>query len=144
MNDMWLQETIGVLPAVLWMFFGIGIPYGLALLPRRDWQYRVRVVVVGMLAGSALLTAWMFILGTIGSLRGEAWLRLDSVFIGSVVITLIGCVLVFYRSRQSYTLDTENQPFALDEKVLIFVIIIALLMRWIVTKIRTFSSKAKG
>lgn len=142
MNDMWLQETLRVLPAVLWMFFGMGIPYGLALLPRRDWQYWVRVVAVGMLAGSTLLTAWMFILGTIGSLRGEAWLRLDSVLIGSVVIALIGCGLAFWRSRQAYT-ETENinpQPFALDEKALIFVVIVALLVRWVVTSFWTFTA----
>jgi hypothetical protein len=33
----WIADTLAATPAFLWIFFGLGIPWALVLLPRADW-----------------------------------------------------------------------------------------------------------
>ena len=54
-------------PALAWVFFGLGLPWSLAILPRKDWRDRVLVIILALALGPLLLTIWMFILGTAGS-----------------------------------------------------------------------------
>ena len=62
----WLIETLRAYPALLWMFLGVGRPWALVALPRRDWRDRALVACLALAFGPALLTAWMFVLGTLG------------------------------------------------------------------------------
>ena len=40
----WLLPTFLLLPALLWMFWGVGIPWALALLPSADWSRQIEVL----------------------------------------------------------------------------------------------------
>ncbi|MEL7435134.1 MAG: hypothetical protein AAFN11_14400, partial [Chloroflexota bacterium] len=66
MSLYWLDQTMAVMPLVLWVYFGVGIPYALVCLPRSEWHKRVSVVALAFALGPALLTMWMLILGVIG------------------------------------------------------------------------------
>lgn len=148
----WIQETLAGTPAFLWVFIGLGLPWALALLPRRDWRRYVQTSAVALAVGPALLTAWMFVLGTIGGVQGTPLLRFDLIFGGTVILALIGVGVVWWKGRlarrEGYnpTVDarraglrpapTENvrEPSspAFDERLLIVLIAAALLVRWLV------------
>ncbi len=64
----WFLPTLILFPFAAWMFWGVGIPWALALLPRDWWRARIIVIAVGMALGPLLFTAWMFVLGTFASI----------------------------------------------------------------------------
>jgi hypothetical protein len=132
----WISETLAGVPAFLWTFVGLGLPWSLALLPRSDWRRFVQVATVALVVGPALLTVWMFILGTIGASQESPLLRFDLVFGGTIALALIGAFIVWYRARtpQSphlHNLELEDK-FAFDELLLTVLIGAALIMRWLV------------
>ena len=43
MSLYWLQQTLAVLPLVLWVYIALGIPWALLILPRSDWSQKVTV-----------------------------------------------------------------------------------------------------
>src|SRR5690606_17965432 len=127
MNSMslyWLHQTLAVLPLVLWVYLGMGLPYALFVLPRLDWARKIDVLALSFAFGSALLTAWMFILGTIGGNQEIALLRFDYVLAGTIVITLFGAVLVWRKARKTEASKQETSPLAFDEKLLIVLIVV--------------------
>jgi len=73
----WINSTLAATPALLWMFLGLGLPWALLLLPRRDWRDPGVVGTLTLAFGPALLTAWMFILGTIGGAQNSALITRD-------------------------------------------------------------------
>jgi hypothetical protein len=138
----WFSETLAALPAFLWIFFGLGIPWSLVILPRRDWRLRTQVIAVSMVAGSVLLSIWMFILGTIGAATGQALLRFDLVITGTVIIAGVGIVWAWRKRRPSPEISTvSNRPsLRYDELLLIGLITAALCVRWIVIAYWTFTA----
>jgi 4-amino-4-deoxy-L-arabinose transferase-like glycosyltransferase len=132
MLSYWLNSTLGATPAVAWVFVGLGIPWALALLPRSDWRDRALVVGLGFAVGPMLLTAWMFILGTIGAGQEQALLRFDVIFAGTLVMAIIGMGLAWRKRRISEVLP-DRQPLASDERLLIVLIIAASVVQWFST-----------
>ncbi|MCA0455914.1 MAG: hypothetical protein LCI00_18200 [Chloroflexi bacterium] len=126
----WITSTLAATPALIWMFIGVGLPWALVALPRRDWRDRVMAACLALAFGPALVTAWMFILG---SIQNANLLRLDTVLIGTVVIAVVGWVLVWRRRSEpsNYPAHQENQQLGFDERLLIVLVIAALVVRWI-------------
>jgi hypothetical protein len=121
----WLNETLAALPAFLLVFLGMGIPWALALIPRADWSDRLQVMAVALLTAPALLTAWLFILGTLGALE---W---DAAVSGIVVLIAIGCALA-WRKRRGAATGTRSSWLA-DEVLIVALIIAALIVRaWVI------------
>src|SRR6185436_5393144 len=80
--------------------------------------------------GPALLTAWMFILGSFG----QPLLTLANILIGTAILAAIGWVLTWQKRLPSAELvGTRYISSALhvDEKLLLALIGIALVIRWI-------------
>ncbi len=126
----WIYSTLAAAPAVLWAFFGLGIPWALAVLPRKDWRDRVLVIALAFAFGPALLTAWMFILGSIG----ENSLRLGNTLGGTAAIALVGFGLAWRKRRFQSNSEVEiSQPLAIDEKLLIVLIAAAAIVQWFST-----------
>jgi hypothetical protein len=92
----------------------------------------VQVVAVAFAAGPAMLTAWMFILGTLGAARLERMLTNDSVMLGTVALALIGLALCWRKLRIPLP-KIERRPALLsDERLLLVLIVAALVVRWFV------------
>lgn len=130
----WITSTLAATPALLWMFVGVGLPWALVALPRRDWRDRIMVACLALAFGPALLTAWMFVLGSVQSAN---LLRLDTVLIGTAVIAVIGWALVWRRrTPPPNPLPVNNegerkQFLGFDERLLILLVAAALVIRWI-------------
>jgi hypothetical protein len=122
----WLTATLAATPAFAWVFLGLGLPWALVLLPRSDWRDRPLVACVGFVFGPGLLTAWMFVLSQIGA----GLLRFDLVFAGTVVLALLGGALA-WRKRAPVGPPTPRHPLAFDEKLLLVLIGVALVVRWL-------------
>jgi hypothetical protein len=151
----WLTQSLAALPLALWVYFGLGIPYALLVLPRQDWQNRAMVLCVAFAFGPALLTAWMFIPGTIGSIIGTRLLRFDLLFAGTVVIALVGIFLAWDKARHTHIylggqisgrhsdapLQTKSREDALafDERILVGLILAAMILNWFVVAYWTFT-----
>ncbi|MDQ7033689.1 MAG: glycosyltransferase family 39 protein, partial [Anaerolineae bacterium] len=127
----WLTQSLAALPLALWVYLGLGIPYALLILPRQDWQSRAMVLCVGFALGPALLTAWMFILGTIGGATETALLRFDLIFVGTVLIAVVGIGFAWRKARSTTSQKLPATPLALDEWVLLGLILAAVIIRWL-------------
>jgi hypothetical protein len=88
----WFLPTIILFPFAAWMFWGVGIPWALALLPCEMWRARVTVLAVGMALGPLVFTAWMFVLGTFGRIT------LAGALAGSGVLAGVGAIIAWRRS----------------------------------------------
>ena len=97
----WMTSTLAATPALLWMFVGVGLPWALVALPRRDWRDRVMVACLALAFGPALLTAWMFVLG---SVQGANLIRLDWVLVGTGLVAIGGWSLV-WKKRDARQID---------------------------------------
>ncbi|PJF21458.1 MAG: hypothetical protein CUN56_11005 [Phototrophicales bacterium] len=148
----WLIETLNALPAVLLMI-GVGLPWALVVLPRQDWADRVMVACLTLGFGPALVTLWMFILGTIGQdatpnagdspnpmqtravalVGGENLLRPELILMGIIPIMLLGGALAWHKWRTTTPQSKHSQPLAPDEKVLIALIVVATIIRGLIT-----------
>ena len=139
----WISETLAGTPAFLWIWLGLGLSWALALLPRNDWHHRVQVAVVALVAGTTLLTLWMFLLGTLGDAENPL-LRFDWVFVGTVALALIGIVLAWRKWRSARDAaryaPATNLPLHFDERLLIILIAAALIVRWFVTAYWPFTA----
>lgn len=136
----WIQQSLAVLPLALWVYLGLGLPWALALLPRRDWNQRILVVSLGFICGSGLLTALMFILGVIGGARAEATLHFSWILAGTVVLALLGGGLAWRKARTTAPAKTPPQPLAFDERILLGVVLLALSVRWVVVMYWPFTA----
>ncbi|MEW6253932.1 MAG: hypothetical protein AB1716_25075, partial [Planctomycetota bacterium] len=97
----WFQPTVALLPYAAWVFFGVGIPWALAVLPRAHWDERVTVLAVGMALGPLLHTVWLFVLGTFGALT------LAPSLAGSGALAALGAALAARRGRRA---EVERSP----------------------------------
>lgn len=143
------------------MIFGLGVPWTLVILPRRDWRDRAMVACCALAFGPAILTAWMFILGTLGMnddpnagatlnpmqtninahVGGQALMSPANILLGTLILALIGAALSWRKWRVTVN-DTprEKSPLFTDEKLLIALIVIATLARWVLTSYLRFGS----
>jgi 4-amino-4-deoxy-L-arabinose transferase-like glycosyltransferase len=140
MSLYWLEQTLVALPLALWIYFGTGMPFALLLLPRSDWKQRPLLIALSFALGSALLTSWMLILGWIGGAQEQPLLRFDLVFGGTVLPAIIGAALVWQKLRTTRAESVQHEPLAFDEKLLIALIILALILRWFVTAYWPFTA----
>ena len=81
----WLEEALTGIPATLWMFFGVGLPWALAALSTKQWGSRTLVLAVALALGPAWVTAWMLILGVAGAQLGVATLTVEWILAGSAL-----------------------------------------------------------
>lgn len=135
----WINATLTPLPALIWIFFALGLPYALALLPRGDWRDRVLVCALALALGPALLTAWMLVLGTLAAAQGVPLLRFDFILGGTFILALGGAALA-YRQRAFPAEHRVSLPLDTDEKLMIFLIGVALILRWLTTAYWPFTA----
>ncbi len=127
----WISSTLAATPALAWVFFGLGLPWSLALLPRKDWRDRAMMMALALALGPMLLTAWMFILGTFGSAE-KSLLRFDLILAGTAIMAAIGAALAGRkRRRESPAPSNPLSALAFDEILLLVLIGIALIVRWL-------------
>jgi 4-amino-4-deoxy-L-arabinose transferase-like glycosyltransferase len=99
----WLTSTLAALPALLWVMIGVGLPWALVALPRRDWSDRALVLMLALAFGPTLLTAWMFVLGTLSAnVNGPPLLRLDLTLAGTLVMAVVGVTLVWWKGKSPH------------------------------------------
>jgi 4-amino-4-deoxy-L-arabinose transferase-like glycosyltransferase len=127
----WLISTLIPLPAFLWVILGVGLPWALVALPRRDWAGRVTVMLLAFAFGPLLLTAWMGLLGILGAVIETPLLRLDLILAGTVGLALIGAALAWRKRRPAAAEPPPALPLQFDEKLLIGLIAAALLLRFV-------------
>lgn len=139
----WLEQSIAALPAALWMFIGVGLPWALAVLPRRDWHNRALTACVTLMLGPALVTAWMFIPGSLAAAQdgGTSPYNFGVIVMGTIIIAVIGTIIAWRKWRHSETDALKiSHPLAVDEKLIIGLIIIALILRCLTTAYWPFTS----
>lgn len=124
----WIVSTLAPTSALLWMFLGLGLPWALAVLPRRDWHERAIVTCLALAFGPGLLTAWMFILG---SLPGASLLRIEWVILGTAALAAVGWLLVWKKKAHPFTTPSTGQPPVPFERLLIALVALALVIRWL-------------
>jgi hypothetical protein len=129
----WIADTLTGTPAALWIMVGVGLPWALALLPRRDWRFRIEAITLGVFVGTAWLTVWMFVLGTLGAARQQALLTRDLVLLGTALLAAVGVAIVWLRARRRpHPGPAARSPLEWDERLLLVLIGVALLVRWLV------------
>ncbi len=137
----WIIDSITGIPAFLWMYFGVGVPLALALLPRREWRHKAQVLALAIALGSGASTAWMFVLAAIGAETRQALLRTDLILAGMGLIALLSAVIAWRKRHLSAGISSQGSfPFAWDEKLIIVLIITALIVRWVVTAYWPFTA----
>ncbi|MDE2858752.1 MAG: glycosyltransferase family 39 protein [Chloroflexota bacterium] len=136
----WLNEALaGILPT-LWMSVGLGLPWSLALLPRRQWQSRALVAAVALAVGPACMTAWMLVLGVLGAQTGQGLLVREWIILGSVLIAALGGRIAWRKGRGLGAVSAPRAPFAFDEKLIVAMIATAVALRWIHTAYWPFTA----
>ena len=128
----WIEASLpGILPT-LWMVLGVGLPWAYAALSRRDWHSRALVGALALAFGPAWMTAWMLILGVVGAQWDLRLLSTEWLLLGSLVIALVG-VGFARRKQRGHSAAAARSPLAFDEKLIIAMIAIAVLVRLIHT-----------
>ncbi len=135
-----MTATLASVPALLWIYIGSGIPWALVVLPRSDWRNRVLVLALAFALGPALLTAWMFLLGSLET----PLLRFDLILAGTIVLAFIGAALVWRKKDSPGHPQTAAKQgstrWGRDEKLLIGLIGFALVIRWLVVAYWPFTA----
>jgi hypothetical protein len=124
----WIASTLSPTPALLWLFLGLGLPWALVALPRRDWPQRAIVACLTLAFGPGILTAWMFVLG---SLPSASLLRIEWVLLGTAVLAAMGWFLVWKKKDQPHTPAPPDRSPLRFERLLIALIALALVIRWL-------------
>lgn len=158
----WMFSTITALPAIIWVIAALGIPWALIVLPRRDWFDRPLVACLALAFGPALLTAWMLVLGLLGSddnpdagatrnpmqtlvvnhTGGVDMLQPLNILAGTLVIAIAGMILLIWKIRNTSAPENPalKNPLAFDERLLIGLIVVATVARWVITSWLPFGS----
>lgn len=142
MTDLyWLRDTVLALPLALLIYVGVGLPWALWALPRRDWGQRALITALAFAFGPALVTSWLFILGTLGASSQSPLLRFDLSLVGVVILALIGSVLAWRKYRRTHVPEpSERVPFSWDERLLLALIAAAVILRFVVAAYWPFTA----
>lgn len=136
----WIDDALRGLLPTLWMTLGLGLPWAYALISSKQWHCRSLVMAVALAIGPAWMTAWMLVLGVIGASLNQRLFIPELIFAGSLVIAVIGLVLAIRkRQHRPQKVDAHN-PLAIDEKLIISMIVIAVVIRWIHTAFWSFTA----
>jgi hypothetical protein len=142
----WMTSMIAATPLFLWVYVGVGMPWALALLPRRDWSHRITVLALAFAVGSALLTVWMFVLAMVGAAQAAPTLNFGIVAGGLAVLTLAGLALAWRKARLSPqanttgSADAARQRLPVDERLLIVLMGAAFVVWWVTTAYWPFTA----
>jgi hypothetical protein len=118
-------------PLFAMVYIGLGVPWALALLPRRDWRDWPLAICLAFAIGPALLTVWMLLLGITGS-ADDPRLNPGAITAGAVALALAGGLIALWRRRAPADAPAPAAPLAWDEKLLIALVAGATLIRWLV------------
>lgn len=136
----WIEEALkGILPT-LWMTFGVGLPWAYTILATKNWQSRMTVGAVALAIGPAWVTAWMLVLGVVGASINQPLFSSIWVLPGTIIIAGIGTGLAWHKRKQYTPKTTPSIPLAIDEKMIISLIIVAVIIRWVHTAFWTFTA----
>lgn len=136
----WIEEALpGILPT-LWMTLGIGLPWAYALVNTKQWHSRTMIVTVAIAVGPAWMTLWMLILGVIGAELNHRLFTPEWILSGSFIIAGIGIAIAWQKRKHFIKKPTQHTPFAFDEKLILGMIIIAVVIRWVHTAFWTFTA----
>lgn len=134
----WIEEALaGILPT-LWMSLGLGVPWALALLPTRQWHSRTMIAALALALGPACMTVWMLILGLAGAQLDLRLFTVEWILSGSIVMA-VGGGFIAWRKRHRRPKSAPRTPLAFDEKLIVAMIAIAIILRWIHTAFWTFT-----
>ncbi|MCA9895608.1 MAG: glycosyltransferase family 39 protein [Anaerolineae bacterium] len=136
----WLRDTLFALPLALLIYVGVGVPWALIVLPRRDWRLRMLVIALAFALGPALVTAWLFVLGTLGASSQAPLLRFDLSLMGILVLAVVGIGLGWRKLRRTTAEPAQHIPWSWDEKLLITLIGTAIIVRFVVTAYWPFTA----
>lgn len=128
----WIADTLAGIPAFLWIYAGLGVLWALAILPRADWRRPIQVVALGFALGPALLTAWMFILGTLGASSQTSLMTQPNVYGGTAILALIALATVWRRRRASRQTAEPRVPLLADERLLVGLVVASVIVCWVV------------
>jgi len=134
----WINDTLAATPAFLWAYLGLGIPLALALLPRRDWSDWLEVGAVSIFSGAAVLSLWMFALGTIGALVNQPLLQFPPVIGGTILAAVIAGFIAVRRRKSEKSLP--QLKWAFDEILIALLIVASLAVRWVVIAFWPFTA----
>lgn len=134
----WISDTLAATPAFLWVYLGLGSLLALALLPRQDWGDWLEVAAVGIFTGAAVLSLWMFVLGTIGALTDQPIMQFHLVLGGTVVAAVIAGFIA-YRRRKSGQAKLHAK-WAFDEVLVSLLVVASLVVRWVVIAFWPFTA----
>ncbi|MCY4248606.1 MAG: glycosyltransferase family 39 protein [Chloroflexi bacterium] len=135
----WLEASLpGLLPA-LWMALGLGLPWSLALLGREQWQSRTLVMALALALGPAWMTGWLLILGVAGGGLEQRLITAESILLGSAAIAAAGASLA-WRKRKAAVRPVARAPLAIDEKLIISLVAVAIALRWLHTAYFPFTA----
>ena len=136
----WIEDSLaGILPT-LWMFLGVGVPWALASLSRQNWHSKALVAAVAFALGPALTAAWMLALGVAGAQLEQRLLKPETILLGSAVIASCGCLIAWRKRHASLAARAPGAPFEFNEKLIVFLIAIALAVRWVHTAFWPFTA----
>lgn len=128
----WFELALRPQWALFWMVLGVGLPWAYAALPRRHWRSLPLLLLLSLALGPMAVTAWMFVLGTIGGANEAAALTAPTIFAGTVVIAAAGVAAAWIKRRRTTpAAAAERTPLALDERMLAILIVAACVLRWI-------------
>ncbi len=129
----WITNSLIATPTFLLVYIGLGLPWALALLPREDWPDRPLLFAMAFAAGPALLTGWMFMIGSFGILR------LDSTLAGTIALAVVGVWLAWHKGKSTAP-RPKLIPLTSLEWTLIVLIMAALVIRWLVVAYWPFTA----
>lgn len=136
----WIEESLpGLLPC-LWMVAAVGVPWALAATPRREWRSYALVGALALALGPAWVTAWMLLLGVAGAQLDLGLLTGEWIIAGSAVIGLLGAMIAWRKRRETAPYAGAGAAFAIDEKLILALIVGAILLRWIHTAFFPFTA----
>lgn len=136
----WFSEAFSGMLPTLWMSLGLGLPWSLALLSTRQWRSRGLVLAVALVAGPVCVTGWMLILGVLGAQTGLRLLVREWIVGGSLLIAALGIWIAWRKRHTPMPVSAPKAPFALDEKLIIAMIVAAVVLRWVHTAFWPFTA----
>ncbi|MDZ4768635.1 MAG: glycosyltransferase family 39 protein [Chloroflexota bacterium] len=136
----WIASTLTALPIYLIALLAVGVPWAYALLAPADRRDRALLVGAAIVTGAALLTAWLFILGTLGAITGSALIGGQSIAIGAGVLAIAGVLAATITTRRAVPAAPDAIVRPADERLLIALIALAVVVAAIVTAYWPFTA----